>query len=225
MPPFHAVLFDMDGTLVDTEPLWQRAEYAIMAEHGVTWTDADQAHCLGGSTDRVTRYMVDLVAATGSTPPDPQFLAARFLEVMLAQLRSQPPEPQPGVARMLREVRQSGVPTALVSSSSRPLMDAVLSAIGSEWFDVTVSADDVVRHKPDPLPYLQAAATLGVDAAWCFAIEDSPTGAASASAAGSFVLAVEHMAVIEPRPRRIVTGTLSGIGIHEMSDMFRPPQG
>lgn len=223
MPPFHAVLFDMDGTLVDTEPLWQRAEHAIMADYGVTWTDADQAHCLGGSTDRVTRYMADLVAANGRTAPDPERLADRFLEVMLVQLRSHPPEPQPGVSRLLREVRQSGVPSALVSSSSRPLMDAVLSAIGSEWFDLTVSADDVVRHKPDPLPYLQAAAALGVDAAWCFVIEDSPTGAASASAAGSFVLAIEHMAVIEPWPRRVITGTLSGIGIDEMAELFQPP--
>lgn len=223
MTPFQGVLFDMDGTLVDTEPLWQQAETLLMAQYGVTWTEADQAHCLGGSTDRVARYMQGLIEGVGGTPPTTQDIARQFLDVMLRRLTEDPPEPQPGVERLLKEVRESGVPTALVSSSARPLMDAVLAAIGSHWFDLTVSADDVVRHKPDPLPYVQAAQTLGIDPHWCFAIEDSPTGAASASAAGAFVLCVEHMAVIEPGPRRLVVGTLSGIGLAQMGQMFEPP--
>ena len=223
MLPFHAVLFDMDGTLVDTEPLWQQAETRLMAGYGVTWTEADQAHCLGGSTDRVARYMQDLITGVGGSPPTATEIAQQFVDVMLGRLLADPPAPQPGVDRLLREVRASGLPTALVSSSARPLMDAVLSGIGSQWFDLTVSADDVVRHKPDPLPYVQAAETLGVDPRWCLAIEDSPTGAASATAAGAFVLAVEHMAVIDPAPRRVVVGTLSGIGISELADLFEPP--
>lgn len=223
MLPFHAVLFDMDGTLVDTEPLWQQAETELMAGYGVEWTDADQAHSLGGSTDRVARYMVGLVEEAGGRPPTPEGLAQQFLDVMLARLLASPPEPQPGAARLLREVRDAGLPTALVSSSSRPLMDAVLAAIGSQWFDLTISADDVARHKPDPLPYVQAAQRLSVDPQWCFVIEDSPTGAASGNAAGAFVLAVEHLAVIAPQPRRVITSTLSGIGVDEMAEVFQPP--
>lgn len=161
MLPFNAVLFDMDGTLVDTEPLWQQAETELMAEYGVEWTEADQAHALGGSTERVARYMIGLIEQAGSRPPTAEQLAQQFLDVMLTQLLTEPPEPQPGVANLLRSVRESGLPTALVSSSSRPLVNAVLAAIGSEWFDRTISADDVERHKPDPLPYLQAAGEAG----------------------------------------------------------------
>lgn len=223
MLPFEAVLFDMDGTLVDTEPLWQQAETSLMARHGVVWSEADQAHCLGGSTDRVCRYMQRRIEEVGGVPPTVSEIAAEFLDVMLNRLTSEPPQTQPGAERILREVRESGVPTALVSSSSRPLMDAVLSAIGSHWFDLTVSADDVERHKPDPLPYLQAAAQLSVDPRWSFAIEDSPTGSASAQDSGAFVLGVEHMAVIAPAARRRVVTSLSGIGLAEMAQMFEPP--
>lgn len=221
--PFEAVLFDMDGTLVDTEPLWQQAEERIMARFGVAWSEADQAHCLGGSTDRVARYMISLIEQAGRSAPSPEQLADLFLDTMLQRLIAEPPQLQPGVARLLHEVHETGKPTALVSSSSRPLMNAVLAAIGSHWFDLTISADDVTRHKPDPLPYLTAADLLHVDPRWSLALEDSPTGAASANAAGAFVLAVEHMAVIEAAPRRVVVGTLSGIGVTELAEMFVPP--
>lgn len=227
MPPdgidLQAVLFDMDGTLVDTEPLWQSAEREIMAGFGVPWTAADEAHCLGGSTDRVCRYMAGMVAETGQQPPDPVELAEMFLDIMLAHLLADPPQPQPGVADLLRDVHAGGLPTALVSSSSRPLMSAVLAAIGSQWFDVTISADDVERHKPDPLPYRQASAVLGVDPAWSLAIEDSPTGVASALGAGACVVAVQHLAPIDSGPRCTVIDSLAGIGLTELAGLFIPP--
>ncbi len=221
--PFDAVLYDMDGSLVDTEPTWQRAEEQLMAGFGVKWTAADQAHSLGGPTDRVAAYMADLVAGAGQPRPDPGRLAEHFLSTMLAQLRAHPPQQQPGVARLLREVRSSGVPTALVTSSSRPLMDAVLDTIGREWFDVTVNADDVVRHKPDPLPYLHAARLLGVDPRRSVAIEDSPPGATSANGAGCFVIAVQHLAEIPAHERRIVLATLAGVDVEWLAARFPPP--
>lgn len=219
--PFQAVLFDMDGTLVDTEPLWQQAERLLMARFEVEWTPEDQALCLGGSATRVTRYMADRVAETGAERPDPEELVRDFGEVMLSQLRSDPPDPRPGSAELLAQVAATGLPTALVSSSPRPLMTAVLDAIGDQWFDVTVSADDVPRHKPDPMPYLAAAEMLGVDCARCVAIEDSPPGCESATRAGAFLIAVEHMAEIEPAERRVVVRTLAGVTLEQMANWYR----
>jgi HAD superfamily hydrolase (TIGR01509 family) len=222
--PFRAVLFDMDGTLVDTEPLWQSAEVALMARYGVVWTDEDQAKSLGGSTLRVANYMADLVARTGQDRPDPQHLAADFLATMLHELTTRPPSAQPGVTTLLTQVREVGLPTALVTSSSSELMEAVLAGIGRHWFDVTVNANDVERHKPDPLPYQQAARQLGVDPEWSVAIEDSPTGTAAATAAGCFVVAIEHMAAIDPAARREVVSSMEGVTVDWLSERFQPPR-
>jgi HAD superfamily hydrolase (TIGR01509 family) len=221
--PFSALLYDMDGTLVDTEPLWQECERVIMAGYGVTWGPENQAKSLGGSTERVTAYMADLIASSGRERPDPQMLADRFLTLMADLLRSTPPPTQPGVERLLRQVRESGIPTALVSSSSRVLMDAVLAAIGAQWFDVTVSANDVAAHKPDPMPYLSACDQLGVAPDWTLAIEDSPTGTDSATAAGAFVVGVQHMAAIAPHPRRRVVDTLAGVQLQDLAEWFEGP--
>ncbi len=218
--PFQAVLFDMDGTLVDTEPLWQRAEVEMMSRYGLPWTDADQAHCLGGSSARVSNYMIGLIEASGQRAPEPAELANTFMDNMLAQLREFPPVALPGVDELLREVRDTGIPTALVTSSTEPLMNAVLDAIGRDWFDVTVHSGSVKHHKPDPEPYLLAAQLLSVDPHKSIAIEDSPTGAESATSAGCFVVAIEHMAPIKQQERRKVVTNMSEVTLPWLIDRY-----
>ncbi len=111
--------------------------------------------------------------------------------------------PRPGALALLAELRDARVPTALVSASPRRVVDMVLGTIGRDWFAVTLAAEDTPRTKPAPDPYLAAAARLGLDPAVCVAVEDTPTGVASASAAGCAVLAVPSTGTAIPDGSRI----------------------
>jgi HAD superfamily hydrolase (TIGR01509 family) len=181
-----AVLLDMDGLLVDTERIWFEVESAIVSDLGGAWTDDDHDLLVGGPLERAVAHMVATVPAA----PDPVQVTARLLREMVAALRRGPVEWMPGAKLLLSSIADAGVPAALVSSSRRPIVDAVLDAIGREPFQVTVSGDDVTHTKPSPDPYLRAAALLGVDARRCVAVEDSLTGATSARAAGCVTVLV-----------------------------------
>ncbi|MDP4014961.1 MAG: HAD family phosphatase [Candidatus Nanopelagicales bacterium] len=223
MWPFEGVLFDMDGTLVDTEPVWRVAEAELMHGFGAEWTAEDQDLAMGGSATRVTRYMADKIAASGGQRPDPEILVDMFDRVMLRMFAESPPELKPGTPELLVQVASSGLPIALVSSSPRRLMTAILDGIGDDWFDVTVAAEDVDHHKPDPLPYLRAAELLGVDPARCVVIEDSRPGVESAVAAGAFVIAVQELTVIAPGPRSVVVDSLVGVDLALIASWYRGP--
>jgi len=198
-----AVLFDMDGLLIDSEPLWLESETAVMARLGASWSTADQMQLLGGSLNRTVAYL--LAKATRPVPPATvaQWLMAGIAERV--QTRGVPI--RPGARELLAEVAAAGLPHALVTSSERRFMDVVLARTGMR-FDVTVCADDVAMTKPDPEPYLLAAKLLGVEPGRCFALEDSPNGVASAQAAGCQVFAVPSLVPIEPAPGRTVVGSL-----------------
>jgi HAD superfamily hydrolase (TIGR01509 family) len=204
--PLCAVLFDMDGLLIDSEPLWLETETAVMArldpgEAG--WTEEDQAQLLGGSLERTVRYL--LGKATRPAPPD---VVAQWLMSGIAErVRRGGVPAQPGARELLASVKAAGLPHALVTSSERSFMDAVLASTGMR-FDVLVCADDVTATKPDPEPYLLAAKLTGVHPADCFALEDSPNGVASAEAAGCRVIAVPSLVPIAPAPGRTVVRSL-----------------
>jgi HAD superfamily hydrolase (TIGR01509 family) len=203
----RAVLFDMDGLLVDSEPLWFEAERAVMARLGGQWGEADQQALIGGSLDRT----VSRLLAKAAAPASRRDVARRLVAEMAALILARGLPLQPGAGSLLTALDAAGVPYALVTASSRAIMDAVLTVTALS-FSVTVCGEDVRRGKPDPEPYLLAAARLGVPAAGCVVLEDSPTGIAAARAAGCPVIAVPSVPV-PPGPGLITMESLEKVGI------------
>jgi HAD superfamily hydrolase (TIGR01509 family) len=184
----RAVLFDMDGLLVDSEPLWFEAERSVMARMGGPWTEADQQQLMGGTLTHSVGYM----RSRAQRPAEPELIGAWLLDTMAALIAERGVRLMPGAAGLLAELGAAGIPRALVTSAQRRIMDAVLASTGLA-FAITVCAEDVRRSKPDPEPYLRAAALLGAEPGGCVVLEDSPRGVAAAQAAGCPVIAVPSM--------------------------------
>jgi HAD superfamily hydrolase (TIGR01509 family) len=201
-----AVLFDMDGLLVDTEPLWFEAETEVMERLGGPWTKQDQAALLGGSMERSVAYLL----ARAARPAPPAAVERWLIEGMLRRTTAGRVTVLPGAAELLAEVAAAGLPYALVTGSLRPFVEAVLAATGFR-FPVTVCGDDVPVTKPDPAPYQLAAKLLEVDPARCVALEDSPNGVSSATAAGCLVVAAPSFVAVPAAPRRLVVRSLSDV--------------
>jgi HAD superfamily hydrolase (TIGR01509 family) len=198
-----AVLFDMDGLLIDSEPLWLESERSVMARLGSGWTEADQMALLGGSLERTVRYLL----AKAARPAPAEAIAEWLMGDITERVRRDGVPLRPGARELLTAVAAAGLPRALVTSSERGFMDAVLASTGMR-FDVLVCAEDVTTTKPDPEPYLLAAKLVGVDPADCFVLEDSPNGVAAAEAAGCRVFAVPSLIPIPPAPGRTVVRSL-----------------
>ncbi|ANS63701.1 endonuclease/exonuclease/phosphatase [Streptomyces lincolnensis] len=199
--PLQAVLFDMDGTLVDTERLWWEAVERVA---GRALTDADQPEVLGRPVEHTAAWL----AAAGGTPAAD--LAAALHREFADRVRTGI-VPRPGALDLLDALARDGVPTALVTASPRAVADTVLDVLGADRFAVSVTADDTEHTKPAPDPYLAACRALGVDPAACVAVEDTETGVRSAEAAGCTVLAVPSLAPIDTAPGRTVRASLTGL--------------
>jgi HAD superfamily hydrolase (TIGR01509 family) len=204
----QAVLFDMDGLLVDTEPLWFEVETEVMARLGGIWTDADQQALLGSSLDNAVRYFTGKAVV----PASPAEIADWMIGGIVDRVRDRGVTVMPGGARLVAGVAASGLPYALVTSSQRRFVDAVLSRTGLR-FPVVVTGNDVSRSKPDPEPYLLAARRLGAEPGCCLVLEDSITGVTAAEAAGCFVIAVPTLRAIDPRPGRLILDSLQGLDV------------
>jgi HAD superfamily hydrolase (TIGR01509 family) len=193
------VLFDLDGTLVDSEPHWWQATVAVARTLGVELGPADTPHVLGRTVEDTAAHL--LATARSADPAPPPRLSERavtadlihLLTESFAQRVEQGVELMPGATDLLRELGAAHLPTALVSASPRSIVDLVLPRLGHRFAHV-VAAEDTTRGKPYPDPYLEAARRLGADPSRCVAIEDSPTGVTAATSAGCRVLVVhpEH---------------------------------
>ena len=212
----QAVLWDMDGTIVDTEPYWFAAEHAVVAEHGDYWTDDLARSVVGFDLLDSGRFMIE----HGGVRLTPLEIVELLLDSVVSELKREVPW-RPGARELLADVRTAGIPTALVTMSWRRFADEVVNALPTGSFDASVVGDDVERGKPHPDAYLLAAERLGVDITKCVAIEDSPTGVASALAAGAIVLAVPHHVDVPMRHdvngRMIRRDTLAGITTAELA--------
>jgi len=209
--PLLGVLFDMDGLLVDTEPLWFEVESIVMDRLGGSWGPADQEALVGGSLNRSLDYLL----AKATRPASRETVARWMVDGMVDLLTTRPVPVMPGARELLAEVAAAGVPYGLVTSSERPVMEAVLARLEVR-FPVTVCGDDVSRSKPDPEPYLLAAAKVGADPRQCAALEDSPNGVAAAEAAGCLTVAVPSMVPIPPAATRLVVRSLTELSLDRL---------
>ncbi len=179
-----AVLWDMDGTIVDTEPYWMDAETRLVEEYGGTWSHADAMGLVGQGLWHSARILQD----HGVALTEDEIIGALTSRV-LQQIDVEVPW-RPGARQLLAELREAGVKTALVTMSMRRMAERVAQAIDFPAFDAIVAGDDVTRSKPHPEPYLLGADLIGVAATDCVAIEDSAPGIASAVAAGATTIGV-----------------------------------
>jgi HAD superfamily hydrolase (TIGR01509 family) len=210
-----AILFDMDGTLVDSEPLWLEAEQQVMAEVGSTWEQSDQINCLGGPMDKTERYMQE---RSGNIKPYGYF-SERLNDVMDEKLKHEL-RLIPGALELLLDCKSAQIPMALVTASTGRQMRAVLERFPSGLFSSTVSQDDVEHSKPDPAPYKLAASQLGVDIKSCLVLEDSITGVQSGLRSGAQVIGIPHLVQMQSHENLRVVHALSDLNLRLLLDWY-----
>lgn len=214
--PVAAVLWDMDGTLVDSERVWTRSLRDTARHLGGNLSVAGRAAMVGGSMADSLAVMFDDL---GLDPVPEAVAGARHALVRrTAELFAAGLEWRPGAPDALSAVRAAGWPTALVTNTERALTELALDGIGRDHFDVVVCGDEVERGKPQPDVYLRAAELLGVPIGECVAIEDSPTGVLAAERAGAAVLVVPCEVPVGPGPRRVHRPSLEGLDPDDVVD-------
>ena len=213
--PFEAVLWDMDGTLIDSEPIWIEEEFALMRSLGVDWSEADAKHCLGGPMQRVDDYM----RSRSGMNFEPLELAHRLIDRMIVRL-SQGVQFTRGAESLLQDMHGEGLPLALVSASTRKIMDAALTSIGQQYFAFTCSSDDVEFTKPHPEGYLKAAEILGVSIEKTLIIEDSKIGMKAAIDSGGYVLGLPHLTELPHGDKVVHRQDLDNLDLGSLGALF-----
>lgn len=211
-----AVLWDMDGTLIDTEPLWIAEEHVLVSEFGRTWTHTQAKQLVGQALETsagiLQRAGVDLSKSA---------IIDRLMGSVIQRLENDGLPWRPGAQELLKQLRKDSIPCALVTMSHTPLANVIVANLPEGTFDVVVTGDQVSKGKPDPEAYLQALDQLqelhpGVTVNNSVAIEDSLPGTQSALAAGLTTIAVPLMAPLEPQPGQILTQSLTTVSVEQL---------
>jgi HAD superfamily hydrolase (TIGR01509 family) len=215
-----AVLWDMDGTLVDTEPYWIATEFAMAEKYGGEWSEADALSLVGNDLLTSGRYIKERMGLSISA----EEVVEELLDGVVEKVAHEVPW-RPGARELLTSLAESDVRCALVTMSYTRFVAPILAQLPAETFRVVVTGDEVQHGKPHPEPYLNAAAALGLAPEDCVAIEDSNTGAKSAEAAGCVVLVVPHHVPVLEGPRRVFRETLVGLSAEDLRGLRVPSAG
>jgi HAD superfamily hydrolase (TIGR01509 family) len=211
-----AVLFDMDGTLVDSEKVWDVGLRELARRYGGELSAPARTRMVGTSMAE----SMDILHTDISQPwRDPEE-SVTWLENRVCDLFAEGLSWRPGARELLAEVRAAGIPAALVTATRRRLVEVALGTIGAHHFDVVVCGDEVGNSKPHPEPYLTAAAKLGADPLRCVAIEDSPTGVASALAAGCLVVGVPCEVALIPSDGVVQIDSLKAMDVATLQTLI-----
>ncbi len=201
-----AVLWDMDGTLIDSEPMWLRAELAMLERYGIEMSEETHDRLIGsGLWDAAELFRELGVEMTADE------IVAEWVANVGADLEQEGADWRPGAVELLASLAEAGIPSALVTMSVRSLAEQVVRLLPPGTFTAIVAGDDVARAKPHPEPYLRGAEVLGVPIERCLVLEDSPTGLRSAAASGAVAIGVPNLLPLGGAPAHALWAGLDGV--------------
>jgi HAD superfamily hydrolase (TIGR01509 family) len=211
-----AVLWDMDGTLIDSEPYWMKSEGAFAKANNSPWSEQDGLNLVGMSLYDSSKIIKEKVGSD----LEPEQIIEKLTDEVTAQLKNEILW-RPGAKELLMLLRKKKIKTALVTMSMHRMAKQVADSLGFDGFDVIVAGDDVLHGKPHPEAYLKAAELLGVKPEDCVAFEDSISGLRSAEAAGTKAVGVKNIVEIPAQPGRILWPTLEGVSLSDLRSLFK----
>ncbi|MCA0346735.1 MAG: HAD family phosphatase [Actinobacteria bacterium] len=210
-----AVLWDMDGTLIDSEPLWIEVELAMLRRYGLEMSAETHERMIGSGLWEAAEHFREL-----GVPLSADEIVAEWVESVERGIAETEPQWRPGARELLASLLAAGIPCALVTMSTRSLADAVVAMLPQGTFQAIIAGDEVEHEKPHPDPYLRGAAALGIPTSACLAFEDSPTGLTSAHASGAVAIGVPNMVSLDEAPSHALLPTLAGLDAEMVAAHF-----
>jgi HAD superfamily hydrolase (TIGR01509 family) len=217
-----ATLWDFDGTLADTEPIWIAAEYELIPKLGGEWNEHHAHQLVGNSLIDSGAYIARVI---GRDDVQPDWIVEQLLKQVVEHCRTHEIPWRPGARELLESLRLAGIPNALVSASYRELLDVIIEQLPPGSFSASVAGDEVTFGKPDPEPYLLACKKLGVRPEDCVVFEDSPPGAKSGGDAGATVVVIENVVPVPQAPNQVRVSSLAELDAEKVARLVRRPDG